>query len=717
MTQNTNDFSFLKPESIAVIGASNDPLKRGYQAMQRLKTDGFPEEKIYPINPKDSEVCGIRGYKSVMDVGKKIDLALVCTPAKTLPAIVEECGKAGVSCCIVIASGFSEEGDEGAEIERKMLEAAKKKNVRIMGPNTNGMFNMHQNVNLVGLPNVPKGQISIISQSGNILLSLVNEAVLNENMGFATFVGVGNQSDLGLSDYVAALSDDDDTACIFIYAEGFKDGHKFLDVARQAVLKKPIMLYKSGRTHLGQIAANSHTGALAANYQMSHDVLRQAGITVLDKTSNISCIAKALIECPKTNGNRVAVLTDGGGHGTIAIDTLIREDLEPATFSEYTIEKLKSILPPAANVMNPVDVAGQTDRDTALSAQCVDILLQDPNVDILMITGMWGGFYIRFSSDMLESEINAANAILEHTQKHKKPVLVQSLYAPEQAKPLAVLSDNGIPIYMHVETCVSAVKAVADYSADCDRLKERQNLLKDNVSVSAKEIINEAYTQKRSVLLEHEGRAFLRYYGVALKEEFLLGSEGCLDNLPASLTEQPVAMKIVSEDILHKSDAKGVMLNVNGVNDIRASQEEILKQVKKHKPNANIAGIMVTPMVPSGIEVILGAYRDDTFGPVLMFGLGGVFVEVFKDVSFRSVPLSKTDAKDMINSIHASILLRGIRNTDIMDENALVDLILLISKIMQAHPEIVEIDLNPIIVRPDGLDIADVCILLKDGNL
>ncbi len=712
MGENTDNFSFLEPNTIAVVGASNDPQKRGYQAIERLKQDGFPLSKIYPINPKNSEICGLKAYASVLDVGEAIDLALVCTPAKTVPQVVEDCGKVGIPCCVVVSAGFAEEGDIGKAIENAMLENAKKSNVRIIGPNTNGMFNTHKNVNLLGLDNVPKGKVGIISQSGNILLSLVNEAVINGNVGFSTFIGVGNQSDLNISDYVEALCEDEYTACIFIYAEGFKDGKKFLSTVKKAVSKKPVMLYKSGRTQQGQIAASSHTGALAADYKMTHDVLRQAGVTVLDKTANMACIADALIKCPKANGRRVAVLTDGGGHGTITVDSLVREGMELAELSDQTVKKLQAILPPTANTMNPVDVCGQTDRDATPSAQCVEILLQDPNIDIVLITGMWGGFHIRFSSDMLESEIKAANAIIDCAQKYNKPVLMQSLYTPEQAQPLMILREGGIPIYMHVETCVFAAKAVANYSADCKKLAKEKEYNTLNKVPKVQSLIDTVYQEKRTALLEHEGRDFLRHHNISMTNEFVIENESQINSLPEEITKQTVAVKLLSEDILHKSEAKGVFLNVKGKDEIREAYKHILQNAKSYNHDARILGVMVVPMLESGVEVILGAYRDESFGPVVMFGLGGVFVEVFEDVAFRSVPVSPIEAKAMINQIHASALLHGARNTKPIDEDALTELIFSISAIMQTYPEIKEIDLNPVIVRDDGLDIADVRIIL-----
>lgn len=432
MSDTEQPLSFLNPDSIAIIGASTKPEKRGYQAIARLQKDGFPESNIYPINPKAPEILGVKAYPSVLDVEAPIDLALVCTPARSLPAIIEDCGKKKIRCVVVLAAGFSETGEEGKAVEQAMIDAGKKWNVRIIGPNTNGIFNLHKNANLVGVPDAAKGNIGLVSQSGNITLGFITEVARKGGVGFSTFIGVGNQADLDFSDYIRYFAGDENTFSAILYVEGFKNGRRFLDTAREVVPKKPIVVFKSGRTVQGQISALSHTGSLASSYGLTRDVLRQVGVTVVEETDNILPIAEALGKLPVANGNRVAILTDGGGHGTIATDALVDAGLTIAKLSEETVHKLKEVLPPAAALNNPVDVAGATDENAVPGAICTEIILQDENVDILMITGMLGGFHKRFSETLLEGEMQAAKEITLHFKKYKKPVIIQSLYMPQK---------------------------------------------------------------------------------------------------------------------------------------------------------------------------------------------------------------------------------------------------------------------------------------------
>ncbi len=714
MTDTEQPLSFLNPDSIAIIGASAKPKKRGYQAIARLQSDGFPENKIYPINPKAPEILGIKAYPSVLDVESDIDLALVCTPARSLPAVIEECGKKKIRCVVVLAAGFSEIGEEGKVVEQAMLDAGKKWNVRIIGPNTNGIFNLHKNANLVGVPDAQKGNIGLVSQSGNITLGFITEVARKGGIGFSTFIGVGNQADLDFSDYIRYFAGDDNTFSAVLYIEGLKNGRRFLDTAREVVPKKPIVVFKSGRTAQGQISALSHTGSLASSYALTRDVLRQVGVTVVDKTDDILPIAEALGKLPKADGNRVTILTDGGGHGTIATDALMDAGLEMAQLSDATLRKLKEILPPAAALNNPVDVAGATDENAVPGGICTEILLQDENVDILMITGMLGGFHKRFSETLLESEMQAVKDIALHCKNYKKPVIVQSVYMAQKTEPLLYLRDAGVPIYIWVEPAVAAVKAIVDYGVACRRLEKSQPSADTTPLPESAAIFDKAYFAGRTALLENEAKDLLRLYGLDVPAEAIVKSEQDLADLPESLKTEPLAMKIVSQDILHKSDAGGVILNVTGEDARKQAIKQILSNAKSYKADAQIEGVLVTPMLKSGVEVILGVTRDKTFGPVLMFGLGGVFVEVLKDVTFRAIPLSKADAAEIIEDINAVEILNGVRGAKAIDRNALVDLIMKLSDILWRHPEIAELDLNPVITRPDGVSIADARIILSE---
>lgn len=715
-TSQKTDLQFLAPKSIAIIGASNKPEKRGYQAITQLQADGFNQHKIYPINPKAPDILGIKAYPSVMDVPDPIDIALVCTPAHSLPSVIADCGRKGIKGAVILAAGMSEMGEEGFILEQNMLAAAKEWNVRLVGPNTNGVFNLHCDLNMVGVSDAEKGEIGILSQSGNVMLAFVAEAKRKGGVGFSTYVGVGNQSDIRLSEYLEYFGDDNDTAVPAVYIEGFKegDGRRFLDVARDVVQKKPVVVYKSGRTVAGQVSASSHTGSLAGSYQLTRDVLRQAGVTVVSESDKVLSVAETLGKLPLPKGNRVAILCDSGGHGTITTDALIEAGLQLAPLSAATIAKLKACLPPAAALNNPIDVAGATDEDTGAFADCTEILLQDSNVDVLMIVGMVGAYSVRFSATLLDNEMETSRRIIELTDKYAKPVIVQSVYYPLKPKPLLLLRDHGIPVFIWAEAAIRSGKELVDYAQARRRLAEAAPYPSNTPLAAGSAIFDTAYAQGRTALFESEAKQLLRSYGLAIPEEVVVRCEADLDNLPVQIADDSLAMKVVSKDILHKTDAGGVKLNVNGAQQRLTAYREIIANSQQYKADADIEGVLLAPMLKPGVEVILGVTQDPTFGPVMMFGLGGVFVEVLKDVVFRSIPLAEADAREMIEQIRAVEILNGVRGAKPVDREALVSLILKLSDLVWKHPEIAELDLNPVIANDTGCAIADARIILAE---
>ncbi|MFB1030658.1 MAG: CoA-binding protein, partial [Thauera sp.] len=379
---------FLAPASIAIVGASADPTKRGYKAMVGL-IKGDYRGRIYPINPKVPEILGVPTCATLDDVPGPIDLALICTPAKTLPGLLEECGRKGVKGAVILASGFRETGPEGARLEQQVLDAARAGGVRIIGPNTSGMFNLHHKVNLLDLRNARPGDIGFISQSGNMLLALVLEAEHNGHVGFSTYVGPGNQTDVGFNDYLRYLGEDEHTRVATLYVEGFRDGQRFLEAAREITPVKPVVVYKSGATELGKKAASSHTGALAGSYAMTVDLLRQVGVSVVHHSDEILPVAEGLALMQQARGRRVAVIADGGGQATITSDRLSESGLELAELSEATRKRLAAILFAQASLANPVDVAGSSDADPEVLARCVEIVADDDNVDAVFLVGMF----------------------------------------------------------------------------------------------------------------------------------------------------------------------------------------------------------------------------------------------------------------------------------------------------------------------------------------
>lgn len=705
--------AFLAPQSIAIIGASADPTKRGYKAMYGLIKDGY-RGAIYPINPKIDDVFGVRTYPKLEAVPGEIDLALICTPASTVPGLMEECGRKKVKGAIVLASGFREIGGDGIKLEQRVMDAARAGGVRFIGPNTSGVFNLHHKVNLLALANIRAGDIGFISQSGNMLLSLALEAEHNGHVGFSTYVGPGNQTDIGFNDYLEYLGEECNTRVATFYVEGFRDGHRFLSIAREVCKSKPVVVYKSGSTEQGKRAAKSHTGALAGSYEMTVDVLRQAGVSVVHNSDEILPVAEGLGLMQYARGRRVAIVSDGGGQATIATDRLTEAGLELATLSDDTRRRLAAILLPQASLANPVDVAGSTDANPALLAECMAILAADENVDAVFLVGMFGGYSIRFAEHLLGGEMRGAESMIELSRRVDKPLVIYSLYAPIRPPALRRLHEAGLPVYASIEHATRVLAALAErgtYLARAVQTSRSEPLQQD---AGMRNLIAQAASEARD-LFETEARAWLRTHQIEVADEVLVTDPGQLAGVVARMGDQALAMKVVSKDILHKSDAGGVKLDLHGEAALRVAYDDILASCRKYAPEADIRGVLVTPMAKRGLEVIIGVVRDPIFGPVMMFGLGGIYVELLKDVSFRTIPLSRYDAESMVAGIKGAKVLNGLRGEPAVDKAALVELLLRVSAVMAAYPQIAELDLNPVILYPHGYAIVDArAILARD---
>ena len=705
---------FLAPDSIAIVGASADPTKRGYKAMIGLIKDGY-KGAIYPINPKVDMILGVKTCASLADVPGKIDLALICTPAATLPGLLAECGKKGVKGAVILASGFRETGEAGAKLEDAMMDAARAGNVRIIGPNTSGMFNLHKKVNLLALTNVRPGDIGFISQSGNMLLALVLEAEHNGHVGFSTYVGPGNQTDIGFNDYLRYLGEDEHTRVATLYVEGFRDGELFLEVAREITQVKPVVVYKSGSTEQGAKAASSHTGSLAGSYAMTCDLLRQVGVSVVQHSDEILPVAEGLGLLQKAPGKRVAVIADGGGQATIASDRLTEAGLELAVLSEATKARLGEILFPQASLVNPVDVAGSSDADPALLAQCMEIVSEDENVDAVFLVGMFGGYSVRFAETLLGGEMRGAESMIELARRTEKPLVIYSLYAPVRPPALRRLHEAGLPVYSSLEHAVRVLAALGERGIYLKESAQQQAVATVKPVAEVTAVFANAQKEGRD-LFEFEAKNLLRAHGVSVAPEEIVRDAGELAAVAQRFGDQALVMKVVSKDILHKSDAGGVKLNLRGEAALREAYDQIMKSCRAYSASADIHGVLVTPMARKGTEIIIGVSRDPVFGPVLMFGLGGIFVEILEDVAFRAIPLSAHAARSMVDQIKARKILEGARGEAAVDKAALVDLLLKVSSIVTAYPQLAELDLNPVLAYDDGYAVVDARVIVKRND-
>lgn len=702
----------LNPRTVAVVGASNDPEKRGYRAIKTLLADEY-RGTIVPINPKEKKILDLDCYARLQDAPHEIDLALICTPARITPEMVRQCGEKGVKGALLLAGGFSEASEEGRKLEEETAAIARQYGVRLIGPNTNGMFSARYSCNAIAWFDIPRGPIAVLSNSANVALSLVTEAQIHRYIGYSTMLSVGNQADLQFHEYLEALGEDPDTKVILSYVEGFKNGRAYLDAARKVTPVKPIVLYKAGRTAEGVSAAKSHSGSLAGDYAVASGVLKQAGAVLVTESVHLYPVAEALAILPPLPTRRVAILSEGGGPITMAAEALSERGMILAQLSPETQKKLKAIVPNATALSNPVDAGGGTDPRAEYYGLCGKAILEDPNVDALLFVGFFGGYTLRYGESVAETENNWCTELAEMMRRYGKPIVVQTHYARFRTKALDILRKAGVPFYREIETAVQCLASLADYTAARQRLTTSAAPHPVAAQATAVSIVQGARKEARASLLENEARDLLACYGVRVPPTVLARNAEDAAHVVSKLGEAPLALKIVSKDVLHKSDAGGVRLNVAGVDAVKSAIGDITASVKRRAPAAEIAGVLAAPMAGKGVEMIVGVTRDPQFGPVLMLGLGGIFVEVIRDVVFRALPVSEADVEEMLGDLRYKAMLEGTRGLPAVDKAALRELMLKVSALAGAHPEIVEIDLNPVIAHGSGCTIADARMILE----
>jgi acetate---CoA ligase (ADP-forming) len=704
----------LNAKSVAIIGASKNKTKRGYQAIKTLLADGF-EGRIYPVNPKEDMILGLTCYKDITDIEGPVDLALITTPARTIPGILKKCGEKNVAGAVIIAGGFRELGAKGKELEQQVVSTAKETGVRLIGPNTSGMINLKTNMNLVGIQNAPRGNIALLCQSGNMALTLITEATIRKHEGFTYYVGVGNEADIKFHEYLEFFRNDPATKSILMYVEGMSEGRKFLQEAYKTSIKKPIVLLKSGRSAKGKKSAGSHTGSLAGMSEVSKRAYERAGIIVIENSDELFPVAETLSSQPSIKNNSIAILADGGGHATIAADLLSDYGINLPELSDKTKAKLNEILPEAASLVNPVDVAGGTDSDPSLFADCAKIILKDPSVGGLLVVGLFGGYGIRFEKTLSIGEEAAAHRFGAMVKKGSKPIFVHSLYSSYESRALDLLRHYDIPVHDSLDISCKCVASLCKYGNYLKSYHAKTSLVFNWRSKAKKEgvqIIENARKEGRHVLLEHEAKQLIKLHGAATSVGQVAKTSDEAWDIAGKIKEN-VVLKIVSPDILHKSDARGVKLNLASEKEVRKGFEQIIKSADAYNPNADIRGVLVAPMAQQGLEIIIGTKIDEQFGPVIMYGLGGIMVEIMKDVTFWVLPVSPTDCKKMLEDTRSSILLSGVRGQTGYDKKLLRKLISMCSELIESYPEIEEMDLNPVILYEQGLDVVDARIILK----
>jgi acetyltransferase len=708
--------SIFSPQSVAVVGASTTPGKVGYDIFKNILTGGF-KGTLYPVNPTAHSITGVRSYKTIFDIPDAVDLGIIILPPKLALPAVEQAINKGVGGIVIVSAGFREVGGEGREIEDKIVAVCKEAGVRLVGPNCLGVINPVDSVRLNASfsTRMPQpGNISFISQSGALCTSVLDFAA-ERDFGFSKFISIGNKADVDELDILRYLREDFDTEVIMIYLEELRRGHEFIEEIKNITSGDrpiPILAIKSGRTSAGAAAAASHTGSLAGSEAVYDAIFKQSGIIRCDTVDQLfdfanvfsykkmSKLGKQSRKLPK--GNRVAIVTNAGGPGILATDVTISSGLQLATFSERTLNALAGNLPSAANIKNPVDVIGDADYDRYENALAA--VIYDDNVD---------GAIVILTPQSMTNALGTAEAIVKIAHHSNKPILCCFMGVGDVSEGVNFFHENGYPVYRFPENAAQAFAVLYKYSQWLHREQLTPFPLSHDRERAAL-IIRKCLDEGRTRLGELDGNELLSCYGMPVLPIGLARTSLEASDIAAEMGF-PVVLKIVSPQILHKSDAGGVFIGLKTRHEVEDAFKRIIANAKEFDPQAEIQGVLVEKMAPQGEEVVLGATRYPVFGPLLMFGIGGIFVEVYKDVEFRLAPVSRDDARHMIQSIRGYKILEGFRGRPKADIQALEKILVSLSHLVMDHPEITEMDINPLLVHEEGkgATIADCRIILN----
>ncbi len=681
--------AFFNPKSIAVIGASREPRKVGHRVFRNLVESKF-QGSLYPINPKADMLLGFKCYKSVKDVPGDVDLAVIVVPANIVPVVIEECGEKGVKGIVIISAGFSETGREGARLEREIVDICRRYDMRMQGPNCLGIISVQNHVNASFAPAIPQpGNIAFVSQSGALGSTILNWAIRNE-IGFTKFISLGNEADLNATDFLEALLEDEETRVIGLYIEGVKEGERFIKVAKKVTGKKPIIALKAGTTDAGIRAVSSHTGSLAGSDTAFSAAFRKAGIIRVNTLEELFNLVLVFGSQPIPKGKGVLIVTNGGGPGILAADACEKMGLDLPLLEYEVREELRRLMPPHASLNNPLDVLGDADENRYRLA--LEAGLKSGRVD---------GIIVILTPQAVTPCDEIAKTVAEIRKISNKPIIASFMGLGGGSVALRTLKKNNVPNYEFPEAAAFAFKSLCDYklilSSPLEEVIPRIKIDEKKI----REIIDNARSKNRLSLTIDEAIEVAKAAGIPTPKAAIARSRREVGKLADGIG-YPVVMKIVSPDILHKTDIGGVILNVKNRSEAEKNYEILVRRARLTMPDAKITGVLIQRMVPVGKEVIVGAIRDRQFGPLIMFGLGGIYVNFLRDVSYRLCPLTKAEAAEMIEETRAYILLRGVRGELPSDIDSIIDVMLKISQVMISFKEISEMEINPLFVYESG---------------
>lgn len=678
---------FFNAKGVAVLGASTNPKKLSYGIVENLLINGYQGE-VYPVNPNATEILGKKAYASVADVPDPVELAVVVLPVTMIMETMEAIGKRGIKAVVIITGGFKELGPKGAQVENAVKQLAKSYGMRVVGPNCVGTMDVYTGLNstfIKGMP--PAGPIAFISQSGAICGGVI-DLIINSKIGFSYFASLGNEMDVTETDMLEYFAEDDNVKVIAMYVEGIQDGRRFVEVARKVSKKKPIVFIKAGKNDAGAKAVSSHTGSLAGSYTAYKAALRQAGVLEVDTIDQLFHLSWALGTQPLPKGKRVAMTTNAGGAAALAADSLDFNGFRLAQISPEIQTRLRERLNPSAQVSNPVDMLGSVSPDDYRWS--LSNLNGDEGVDVMLPI---------LVPQALVDTYGVAQAWVEVGKQTNKTFLTCLMGERSTAESEALLNLNGVPVYNYPDLAGPVLRGMWNYKEYLEAEDYHPAVFKspdEQKTAKAFEAIGD-----RKVIGEYESRQLLDAYQIVNVPGDLAKSAEEAVKIAESIG-YPVVLKIVAEGLIHKSDAGGIELNIKNDEEMRVAYERMITRISQNEPEAEIIGAMVEKMAPKGVEVIVGMMRDATFGPMIMFGMGGTMVELVKDIQFRVAPLSRPDIQSMVAETMAGKLLNGYRGAPVGDFEALYEVIAQLSHLAVEHPEIKEIEINPLIVYPEG---------------
>ena len=692
----------FKPESVAVIGASDTPGKVGYIIVSNMISGGY-KGKIYPVNPKGGEIQGLKAYKNIKDIPEKVDLVIMSIPAAFVNESVKDCGEAGVENMVVISAGFKEVGEEGAKLEEELTALGKQYGINIIGPNSLGTTDSHTPLNSSFSQMMPPaGNIAFISQSGAMMVAILDWSITS-GIGFSKVISLGNKAGVTEIELMKYLADDPETAVIICYLESISDDDNFVNALRETATKKPIIVLKSGSSSAGAEAASSHTGALAGSDIAFDTAFRQSGILRVETMADLFDLGLAFSKAPLPTGPNVAIITNAGGGGVVTVDAMEKAGLELVKFDDETKARLRDCIPDEGSVNNPIDVLG--DAPVARYKESLDIVLEDPQVDSLIIM---------VCPTASADPDGIAEVILEAEKKFEKPILVVNMGGPSFENANKMLRENNVPTYVFPETAVKALEAMTRYA----RLENREykdcvTNIKGTDPDAVSKIFEKVKADGRDTLLGSEAYAVAEAYGIEAAPIKLATSATEAGKLAEEM-DFPVVLKIASDKILHKSDIGGVKVGIETKEEAEATYDEIIANAKKAHPDIVPDGVEVQKMMPTGQEVLVGMIKDKQFGPMIAFGMGGIYVNLIEDVAFNLAKgLTCQEIDEQIDKTKVSTLLNGYRGDAPCDIDAVKEAIKRIAKLTLDFPEISELDINPIFVYEDGSSALDVKIKLE----